>query len=95
MKKIFLILVILAITLSCKTLNYKFIEEYSGEEKQYFKEQIAAKRLFPATGTLEGIFIEKGNTYKFLCTYDLPKEKINLKFFSALDDDLICCFTTM
>ncbi|MCD4670391.1 MAG: hypothetical protein K8S14_08090, partial [Actinomycetia bacterium] len=72
-----------------KTINYKFTEEIKADEKKEILNNIEKTDKIKLKGIIKGIFIEKGKNYNFILSYDLSENRLNLKFYSALKNELI------
>lgn len=87
--RLVLLSLLLLIFFSCYRLNYKFVEDIDEKQRAEFFEKVKGNRLFGDIGVLEGIFIEMGKTYNFKLYYDLNSSNMELKFFSAISDELV------
>lgn len=86
MKYFFLILLFL-FSFSCKTLNYSFFEEITGEEKNVFMIKTAKNSFMKDNGQIGGIYTEKNRNYRFLVTYNIPDGVYKLEFFDIINDN--------
>lgn len=88
LKKNKFIFIFILLILSCNTINYKFIEKVSGNEKINFYNSI----IFPFGNSkvkIYGIYIEQNNSYKFDLFYDYVEQSLELKFYSILKNTLL------
>ncbi|HOL57856.1 MAG TPA: hypothetical protein PLD75_09905 [Spirochaetota bacterium] len=80
----------LLILVSCNTINYKFSEKVSYNDRLTFLEKIKENNPFGNNKVkLSGIYTERNKSYKFEAFYDFKENKLILKLFSILNKDLI------
>ncbi len=74
----------------CNTINYKFIEKISLDDKIEFEKNIKNNNPFGDSKIkFYGIYTEKDNNYKFEAFYDYKENIFKLKFYSILKNELL------
>ena len=89
MKRILILIFLLVLFTNCKTLRYRFVENFDISQNIELINRIKNQKLFSLAGQLNGLFIEKGQSYQFELDYDISKDYFHLKFYTPIQKELV------
>jgi hypothetical protein len=74
--------------ISCKTMNYNFVNSAGEEQKAVFMEKTGNSSI-KKKASIEGIYSQKQISYKFKFDYDVDAKTFHLIFSKVLDEQMI------